>query len=118
MGEKKGFVFVFIIIMTVLLPFALDWYIFNVKTDQFLKASTELNQLVQEAGNYTPTVDGSVQKYKANGLKVTISTPKVDTEVSLPVGSRIQISYYYERQGFFNKTHVLKTTNEVIVKRR
>lgn len=118
MGEKKGFVFVFIILCTVILPFALDWFIFNVKTDQFTKAATELNQLVQEAGNYTPTVDNVVNKYKANDLKVVISVPKVGSETPLPVGSRITITYSYERQGFFGLTHKLKTSNEVIVKRR
>ena len=118
MGEKKGFVFVFIILATVLLPFALDWYTYNVKTDQFMKSSTELNQLVQEAGNYTPTIDKVVQTYKANGLQVTISTPKVNSESSLPVGSRIKLTYHWERQGFFGIQHMLHTTNEVIVKRR
>ena len=118
MGEKKGFIFVFIILCTVILPFALDWFIFNVKTDQFTKAATEMNQLVQEAGNYTPTVANVVQKYKANDLDVTISVPKVGAETPLPVGSRITITYHYERQGFFGIKHTLHTSNEVIVKRR
>lgn len=114
MGEKKGFLFTLFILGAFVLPFALDIWIANVRSDQFMKVATEMHQLVEQEGGATATVMEVRDKLAEGGLNVTFSH-----QGRQPVGTEVVIRYQYEYHGIIGT--ILKeydTTNKVIVSRR
>ena len=127
MGEKKGFLFGFIIFMCFFLPAGLDWYVHSVKSDQLLKSATEVQQLVQSEGGYTTTVKGVLDTMRSNGLEVKVTQDKDGaqpfpvSDTKLTVGTKVYLHYHYERRPIFGlrqEARVLETSNKVVINRR
>lgn len=127
MGEKKGFLFATIIFCCFFLPALIDWYAHSAKTDQVLKSATEFQQLVQEQGGYTSTVQNVKTTFENNGLKIKITKDKAGnnpypmSDTRLEVGTEVYLHYEYERTPIFalrQDNRVVKTSNKVIINRR
>lgn len=119
MGEKKGFVYVMVILAVVVLPFALDIWIGTQKTDQFMKTATEFRQLVEQEGGETEKVREVKNLLGSNGLKVTFDYSNGQASGRAPVGTVIKINYHHDYVGIVGSINKnFDTQNKIIVSRR
>lgn len=115
MGEKKGFITVLFLVGVFMVPFMLDIWISNIKSDKFMKVTTEFHQLVEEEGGNSAKVKAITSGLASKGLHVTLS-PSTDKP---PVGTPITISYTHNYKGVYRGMEKkLVTTNKVTVSKR
>lgn len=125
MGEKKGLIFTIFIITCFLLPFLLQIYVLSVVTDHFMKATTEVTQMIKVNGGYTKNVQEAVSQMTLGGKSLadnnamTITVNDADSDSGKKeVGRYVTVNYKYTYMGMYGIEYEFNTTSNIVMDKR
>ena len=113
MGELKGMMYSIFIFIAFVLPVMLSIYTLSIRTDQFMKTTSEITQSVQGYGGYT------TEFIEDNG-GFTIGDDPLLVDCSCKIGkvapgTEIELIYEYSYEGYYGMSHDFSTTDRVTI---
>lgn len=118
MEQKIGFMGVLFIFGIFVMPLLIHTFEGHVKGGKALNVSTELQQAISAEGGVTPKIESALNKLRAKGYEINISTSNGASTGVFPVGTEVEI--YVDIDGFNTKSYatVNRRTSMLIVTER
>ena len=112
MGETKGMLWSILIFTAFILPAMLSIFMLSVRTEHFLRATSEITQAVEGYGGATTEFYDEYKDLEIYGNKLAI---KSNQDGKVEPGTTITLTYEYSYEGFYQMNHEMYTQDTITI---